>query len=187
MNNIEQIEDYEDLVVKAFANDSDIPLSNRDARHLMKHIYLNAKEKVRLLSDHLSISVPGDEHNKKEVAVHGWGELIGAAKKFLSSPANSLEILVNNSIDVINHPLLSSLKDVEGSVIVRKTQSQQPVNFMIGDEKAIRIESVEANQHRAMACANQPRVAQKFSDVFDELFESGTDLYRNSVAKDYLI
>lgn len=155
------MDDYEELVAKAFQLQSPLPFSNDSAGHarvIMKHIFENASGRVCLYSDMLP-KISGD------IQVYEWPELLTAAKQFLTKKDAKLEVKVAQNagelassafVDLINsHPSKAS--------VVWGVGAKGP-NFMASDSGSFRLEYTGA---KAIACASGEDVAKKLLVVFD--------------------
>lgn len=155
------MDDYEELVAKAFQLQSPLPFSNDSAGHarvIMKHIFENATGRVCLYSDMLP-KVSGD------VEVYDWSELLDSAQQFLARKDTKLEIKVaQNEGEFASSAFVNLINKYSPKASVVWGVGAKGPNFMVSDSGSFRLEYTGA---KAIACASGESVAKKLLVVFD--------------------
>lgn len=160
--------EYEELVSEAFRLRSTLPFSNgdaKDARIVIKHLFLNSNKEVIIYSDCLTPYVMIGDSN---VPMYDWVELQYAAESFLQKDKNTrLRIKVSDEKSACEKSKFLGLVDkYPEQVSIAWGIGRKGSNFTINDRGGFRLE--RGNEHRAVACANDVEFSSALRTVFDD-------------------
>ncbi|PHS20240.1 MAG: hypothetical protein COA86_02810 [Kangiella sp.] len=163
-----------------FSVDNSNPLH---ALYLMNKLFLIAKKRIRLFSDHLIPVIKEGEYDEldKDLRLYSHPKLIRNMTDFLRQDGAQLDIIVEKKIDAEN-PFMVALKefakskDMKGNYSFRQINEKNKVqlesgfnnHFLICDDKAYRVEkSHEPKCFKAFANFGDKRVHDKLTGFFD--------------------
>ena len=183
---------YFDLVEDACRKSKDMVISNGQPKHAAYLIYtffLNAKEKIRVVTGTLK---------RTENGVDVWAneELIDAACRFLEHQDASLEVALRDSVDgeAQQHPFIRAILErrLRGRFLLRRCDRERlkkvaakilEMDWMTMDDRAFRLEYDTKDIQAFANFGDKNKFVRVLNDIFDLLFfRTGEDILQPAAA-----
>lgn len=167
---VSNLDEYDYNVASLFKLDSSDKFGNHGvvhARIVCKHIFLNSKKEVQILSNNLPSKCG-------ELEMYSWEPLQDAVHTFIDKKNGRLKIIVGSQdIDKNTHPLFIKTNKKDNIEIQTADSDKLTVNYSVGDNKMYRFEKdSKADDATAEACANDTFFSRVLSTHFSNNWQS---------------